>query len=138
MSDIKQVIAVRKDLNMSIGKTSVQVAHASMAFLIDILDAYKSAEDELYDTYAHVNFWGFCNAKMLLWMKRSSTKIVVTVNSEEELLTLYNKAKDAGLTAHIIKDAGRTEFKKPTYTAVAIGPDEAEEIDKLTGHLLLR
>jgi L-cysteine desulfidase len=34
---IKQVIVVRKDLKMSIGKTSSQVSHASMKFLTDSL-----------------------------------------------------------------------------------------------------
>ena len=34
---MKQIIIVRKDLNMSKGKMSAQVAHASMAFLINLL-----------------------------------------------------------------------------------------------------
>lgn len=46
---MKQIIIVRKDLNMSKGKMAVQVAHASMAFLTNqlrenskkVLDCYK-------------------------------------------------------------------------------------------------
>ena len=34
---MKQIIIVRKDLNMSKGKMSAQVAHASMAFLTNAL-----------------------------------------------------------------------------------------------------
>ena len=34
---MKQIIIVRKDLNMSKGKMSAKVAHASMAFLINLL-----------------------------------------------------------------------------------------------------
>jgi hypothetical protein len=34
-SNIKQVIVVRRDLNMRKGKLAAQVAHASMKFLID-------------------------------------------------------------------------------------------------------
>ena len=34
---MKQVIIVRKDLNMSLGKTCGQVSHASMAFISNII-----------------------------------------------------------------------------------------------------
>ena len=33
----KQIIIARKDLNMSSGKLSVQVSHASMAFLTNMI-----------------------------------------------------------------------------------------------------
>jgi peptidyl-tRNA hydrolase, PTH2 family len=53
------------------------------------------------------------------------------------LLELYQKAKDANLMCSLIKDAGLTEFKEPTFTAIAIGPDESEKIDVLTKNLPL-
>lgn len=57
--------------------------------------------------------------------------------SEEELLDIYNKAIEAVLPCSLIKDAGLTEFKEPTYTAVAIGPSRPNDVDKITGHLKL-
>jgi PTH2 family peptidyl-tRNA hydrolase len=60
------------------------------------------------------------------------------VNSEEELMTIYEKATSAGLEVHLITDSGKTEFHgQPTRTCLAIGPDFAAKIDPITGHLEL-
>jgi PTH2 family peptidyl-tRNA hydrolase len=65
-------------------------------------------------------------------------KIAVSVNSEEELLEIYQKALDKGLPVKLIKDAGLTEFGGvPTLTCLAIGPENEEKIDEVTGHLPL-
>lgn len=49
----KQLIIVRKDLNMSIGKTSAMVSHASMAFLTTALmqNSKKKNNFETYPTW---------------------------------------------------------------------------------------
>ena len=41
---MRQLIIVRKDLNMSIGKTAVQCCHASQAWLMDKIK--QDAEDQ--------------------------------------------------------------------------------------------
>ena len=43
-------------------------------------------------------------------------------------------AQAAGLPCALIRDLGATEFHGvPTHTAIAIGPAEAAEIDRITG-----
>jgi len=72
------------------------------------------------------------------WFEGLFTKICLQCSSEEELLKLYDEAKAAGLTVHLITDSGLTEFAGvPTKTCIAIGPNEAEDIDKITKHLKL-
>jgi PTH2 family peptidyl-tRNA hydrolase len=72
------------------------------------------------------------------WLTTRFTKVVVQVNTEAELLEIYNKAKDAGLPCSLIQDSGATEFHGvPTHTAVAVGPDLAEKIDPITSQLKL-
>jgi PTH2 family peptidyl-tRNA hydrolase len=72
------------------------------------------------------------------WLSGLFTKIVVSVDSEVELLKIYTMAKVSGLLCSLIQDAGNTEFHGvPTYTCCAIGPDEEEKIDKITGNLKL-
>ena len=65
-------------------------------------------------------------------------KLSCRVNSEEELMDIHDKALEAGLEVHLITDSGKTEFHgEPTDTCLAIGPDEADKIDAITGQLQL-
>jgi PTH2 family peptidyl-tRNA hydrolase len=123
MSGFKQVIVIRNDLNLRKGKMVAQGAHASIMFLIHRLcDADAGAKDHAIQE----------------WLSHGMTKICVRVDSEAELLEIAQKAVDAGLTVHVITDAGHTEFGGlPTKTCLAIGPDEGERIDAVTGHLKL-
>ena len=57
MANTKQIIIVRKDLNMSKGKMAAQVSHASMAFLTYNLrnSAIQINENTFYNPfYFHV------------------------------------------------------------------------------------
>lgn len=124
--ETKQVIVIRKDLKMRQGKAIAQGCHASLAVIT------QGLHQRLFGP------WFFSPTKeMEDWLVNSFTKICVYVNSEEELLSVYNKANDAKLLCSLIKDSGKTEFKVPTYTAVAIGPDEVSKIDAITGNLPL-
>lgn len=63
-------------------------------------------------------------------------KVCCRVDSEDELMAIHDRAVAAGLEVHLITDSGKTEFHGvPTRTCVAIGPDEAEKIDEITGQL---
>lgn len=129
MENIKQVIVVRKDLNMRRGKSEAQVAHASMKVFFDRLK---------YLPESGITSCDFTQ-EMRIWMNNSFTKIVVSCNSEEELLDLQKQAEEAGIVNAIIQDNGFTEFNGVrTYTCLAIGPDYSDKIDKITGHLQLR
>lgn len=72
------------------------------------------------------------------WIKDIFAKVTVRVNSEEELMEIKKKAEDEGLVCELIVDSGKTEFGGvPTPTCLAIGPDYADKIDKVTGDLEL-
>ena len=123
----KQVIVLRKDLNMRKGKMVAQGAHASMKAILD-----QGAKDD-GDNYAIK-----MTPAMEDWLCGTFTKVCVSVNSEDELLSIYNKAKEQKVICSLIQDAGFTEFNgTPTYTAVAVGPGEVETINKITGDLKL-
>jgi PTH2 family peptidyl-tRNA hydrolase len=111
----KQVIVIRADLEMSIGKTAVQASHVA------ILASDEVAEKDL-DTWE-------------AWMAEGQRKIACRVNSLDELLQVKKKAEDAGLVVSIIEDLGLTELEPGTTTAIAIGPDLASRINPVTKKL---
>jgi len=84
-----------------------------------------------------VSFDDFTEAQRA-WLTGAFAKVCCRVDSEEELMEIYDKALEAGLEVHLITDSGRTEFHgEPTNTCLAIGPDEADKIDAITGDLQL-
>ena len=163
---IKQVIVVRSDLKMRRGKEAAQCSHASLAFLTRRLQKQMEEEkgrivyiDKFDPQFPEksfkvpASFLGGREAKKIRemfskeemeWMtevpgEKSFAKIVVQVDSEEELDKIYEKAKAAGLETHLITDSGATEFHGiPTKTCVGIGPDAEDKINAITGELKLR
>jgi PTH2 family peptidyl-tRNA hydrolase len=124
----KQVIVVRKDLNMRKGKIAAQASHASLG---TILNYVSSTEEEILTI-------DISNQAVFDWLSGRFTKVCVSVDSEEELLDIYQKALDNNVNVKLITDAGLTEFNGvPTKTCLALGPDYPENLDPITGHLKL-
>lgn len=123
----KQHIVIRKDLNMTPEKMSVQVAHASMGAFFE----YATVR-----TQYKMQFNFPKNSPLEKWLNKRFTKIALEVKNEDQLLKVYNKAKQKGLPVSLIEDAGLTEFNGiPTKTCLAIGPCEPEEFKGITNRL---
>jgi peptidyl-tRNA hydrolase, PTH2 family len=108
----KQVILIRMDLKLPRGKACSQAAHASV-------EAVLKSDSNIVKS----------------WRNEGMAKIVLKVKNEKELLEYFQLAKDEGLTASLITDAGRTVIAPGTKTCVAIGPDDEEKVDSVTGKL---
>jgi PTH2 family peptidyl-tRNA hydrolase len=127
------VIVIRRgDINMRLGKCVAQGAHAALDAIMNLM---VSKLNRKLDGWLLEMPEG--NTDLDEWFTTGAKKICVGVPDEAGLLDVYNKAKEAGLNETLVQDYGLTEFKEPTYTAVAIGPAEAELIDKITGGLKL-
>lgn len=113
---MKQIILMRTDLGMRKGKMIAQGAHASMKAVV------LHYEDP----------------RIVEWLSGSFTKVVVKVDSEEQINNICLAAIEAGLIAESIVDEGRTTFHGvPTLTCAAIGPDTDENLRNITGDLKL-
>lgn len=130
---IKQVIVIRKDINMRRGKAEAQAAHASTMVFFErsnILPNFSTGTKILHIPITE---------EMEKWILGNYKKISVSCDSEDELNELYTKASNLNLPCSYIIDSGLTEFNGiPTPTCIAIGPANSEEIDQITGHLKLR
>jgi PTH2 family peptidyl-tRNA hydrolase len=133
---VKQVIVIRRDLGMRRGKEIAQGAHASMAWLTNRVK--KKAVAEGYgDEWGIDSLARFSQAEWA-WIDGNFRKVVVKVNSREELMAVYAKACVAGVIVELITDSGLTEFHgKPTSTCLAVGPDYDDVLDPITGDLAL-
>lgn len=147
MSDIKQVIVIRKDLNMRKGKIAAQSSHACMKIFFDQLNPrFKKIEFKstglfggTYQLLGDFEGWLIPNKPYFKeYINGAFKKICLYVNSEQELLSLYEQAKEKGIHTCLITDSGLTEFNGvATNTCIAIGPWDAKEIDEITGKLPL-
>lgn len=111
---MKQVMVVRNDLKMGKGKIAAQCCHGS-------LGAYKKTNPD----------------KIRKWENKAYAKVVCKVNSLEELLELKKQAIINKVSYYLVVDAGRTQVPTSTTTVLALGPDEDEILDKITGDLKL-
>jgi PTH2 family peptidyl-tRNA hydrolase len=123
----KQVIVMKKFKGLRTGKYCAQASHAS-------LGAFLSLADKQEDKFVIP----LDNPFVKEWLLGKFRKITVYVETDKELIDIYNAARAASIATAIIVDSGLTEFNGiPTMTAVGIGPDDEEKINKITGHLPL-
>jgi len=128
----KQVIVMRKDLNLRKGKMIAQGSHASMKVILDTMNMHPTEESGIHEMTLYLKD----GTALMDWIEGKFTKVCVSVDSEQELLDIYQQAKDAGLIVSLITDAGLTEFGGvPTNTCIAIGPSWEDDVNKITGHL---
>ena len=117
MEEYKQVILVRTDLKMGTGKKCAQSCHAS----VSASDLVRIQNKTLWKN----------------WKNSGQKKVVLKIQSMDQLKELLNKLKSDKIPFFIINDAGLTQLTPGTTTAVGIGPVLSTEIDKITGDLKL-
>ncbi|KAF7011646.1 hypothetical protein CFC21_025924 [Triticum aestivum] len=116
IEDFKMVLVVRNDLKMGKGKIAAQCSHATLGL-------FKKLQQR-------------APKSLRRWERCGQVKVVVKVESEEDMLVLQGRAKSMNLPTHITIDAGRTQIAPNSRTVMAIlGP--ADMVDDVTGGLKL-
>lgn len=130
MSISKQIIVAVRG-HMPEGKLASQVAHAAVANVLNLTDTVTIKDGMIYRTISYP-----VDSPEADWIDNSFTKVLLGVDTEAEMLAIYEKAKLAGLNVSLIEDEGRTVFNGvTTLTCVGIGPASRAAIDVITGHL---
>ncbi|KAK3042269.1 hypothetical protein RJ639_001864, partial [Escallonia herrerae] len=116
LEDFKMVLVVRNDLKMGKGKIAAQCSHATLGLYKKLLHRAPKA----------LSRWEMCG----------QVKVVVKIDSEDDMLLLQERAKSLNLPTHTTIDAGRTQIAPNSRTVMSIlGP--AEMVDDVTGGLKL-
>ncbi|XP_053658443.1 uncharacterized protein LOC128707512 [Anopheles marshallii] len=118
-SAMKMVLVVRSDLGLKKGKIASQCAHAA------VLCCMRASTG------------GPGKNKLELWLMQGQPKIVLRVDSLQEMHLLTERADAIGVIAEIVRDAGRTQVASGTETVLGLGPDRSEAIDSLVSSLKL-
>ncbi len=135
----KMMIVMRRDLKMRKGKIAAQAGHACIDAILMALNKEGRMNDfEIASGEIVLNNSDKPRTSLSDWFMYGCAKVCVYVDSEEALLDIAQKAKEKGIIASVITDAGMTEFHGvPTITCLALEPLPADIADELTGKLPL-
>lgn len=139
MDKPKQMIVMRRDLKMRKGKIAAQAGHACVTAVLAALEREKRlGQVRAEETGITLTESAQPVTPLSEWFSRGVAKVCVYVDSEEALLAIDRKAKEAGILSALICDNGITEFHgQPTYTCLAFEPALPEKVDPITGELPL-
>ncbi|XP_053204080.1 probable peptidyl-tRNA hydrolase 2 [Panonychus citri] len=117
--EYKMVFAVNCSLNMGVGKTAAQVAHAALGLQMFLLE-----NDKIF------------GCQLTRWNETGETKVVLKAENAEQLNILAAKAQSFRLPNYLVADAGRTQIPAGSVTVLSIfGPIDL--VDQVTGQLKL-
>ena len=119
----KMVLVVRKDLKMGAGKMCAQCCHAA----VGVIDRVRGSTRQQWKDWRK------------RWDHNGCAKIALKINSEDEMLAIRDKARNAAhpIPTYLVSDAGRTQIAAGSRTVLAIGPAPISKIDELVSHLKL-
>lgn len=137
----KQVIIVRKDLDMSVGKICGQVSHAAMAFLTNQMrQNYEQTSKDDIKCSVFVDKDCFDE-----WINGIFTKVVLGAKNKNQLLKAKDRAEELGMIEgkdfFLIKDCCLTELEPEeidengvgrTLTCIGFAPMKSEIIDQIS------
>ena len=114
---LKMVFIVNHELKMGKGKVAAQVGHAAVKATL------KSGElhPELLDA----------------WLSTGQKKICLKADNAHHIEQIERQSKELKILTSKIHDAGHTQIPAGSLTVLALGPDEDEKLDLLTGKLKL-
>ena len=149
----KQIVIVRKDLDMSIGKICSQASHASMAFITNQMRKRYELPDkcDFMGNGKQYKNEGYYKCPVFVtkecfdeWINGIFTKVVLEADNRNHLLKAMKMAEELGMVEgedfFLIKDNCLTELEPEEYdengtgrtlTCIGFRPMESGVIDKI-------
>jgi len=118
MSELKQAIIIRKDLNLNKRDLASTVARASLKFIIENNEAERG--NQLLVSLS---------SEEQAWLTGSFSQDILGVNNRDQLDEILFRAEIMGIEAYPVFVPNGSE--NPDVTCIALGPDEPDVINRL-------
>lgn len=138
--NFKMVIVVNTTLKMGkgkIGELNIEIAKT------DFLELNPSVCPTTWIDAGAQCAHGACGAletapeaKVRAWKQQGQAKVCLQA-TQVQMLELAQQARRMGLNHCLVADAGRTQIAPGSKTVLAVGPDDTDAINALTGTLKL-
>lgn len=130
---IVMYLIVRESLEMSVGKTAAQCAHAAQMIMLNYYN-YKEEVEGCENCGWEVKYdYGFeANSYKTMqdWLQGSFRKVVLVANEKE-----WEKVLAENISKIVVKDAGLTELEPGTDTVIGLYPIRKSERSKIIKRL---
>lgn len=136
----KQILIARKDLDMSPGKLSAQISHASMSFITNMIRNHVINNSPTTPKHAYtVKSFEIEKDLYEQWIDGEFTKCVLKAKNKNHLLKAKSMAESLGLQEGkdfwLIRDNCHTELTPEengrTLTAIGFRPMDSNFIDQI-------
>jgi|694.fasta_scaffold132172_3 peptidyl-tRNA hydrolase len=118
MSDLKQAIIIRKDLNLNKRDLASTVARASLKFIVENNEAERG--NQLLVSLS---------SEEQAWLTGSFSQDILGVTNRDQLDEILFRAEIMGIEAYPVFVPNGSE--NPDVTCIALGPDEPDVINRL-------
>ena len=118
MSDLKQAIIIRKDLNLNKRDLASTVARASLKFIVENNEAERG--NQLLVSLS---------SEEQAWLTGSFSQDILGVTNRDHLDEILFRAEIMGIDAYPVFVPNGSE--NPDVTCIALGPDEPDVINRL-------
>lgn len=131
-SNVKQIVVIRKDLKLSKTEMLTQSNYATS----ELIKSFMKRDKQFLGKNIKYVIETELNSALDILLSKADNKEFFIVDSEDELLHLYNKVKISNIPVVLIEDSSlRGSKKDKVKTCICIGPVKEEEISKIVGHL---
>ena len=125
----KQVFIINSDLHMGKGKIGVQIAHAVVYYMEEILlyvEGEAPENEKLFERF-------------VVWREEDHglTKKIALKATEAEMKKILCDLAVKEIEKFAVYDAGLTQVASGSFTCIVVEPLEEEKCDELFGHLKL-
>lgn len=119
MSELKQAIIVRKDLNLNRRNLATHVARASLKFIIENNEAERGGQ-----------LLVSLSSDEQAWLTGSFSQDIFGVSTGDQLDDIMFRAEVMGIEAYPVFNS-TDDSENQTLTCIALGPDEPDVINRL-------